>query len=129
VVELGIEAAVQFVGVVPTEILKAAYLTADLLVMCSRHEGFCVPLVEAMAFRVPIIALGAGAVEETVGDAGIVWDEFDETLFSVSMKRVLSESETSTELGLRGKRRFEGEFSTRVIEKKFAGALAEIISW
>jgi glycosyltransferase involved in cell wall biosynthesis len=122
----GLDAAVQFLGASPTEILKAAYLTADLLLMCSRHEGFGIPLIEAMAFRVPIIALGAGAVVETVGGAGIVWDEFDETLFSVSMNRVLTNSRTSLGLGLRGQCRYEEEFSTRVIEKKLSYELSEI---
>jgi glycosyltransferase involved in cell wall biosynthesis len=126
VAKMRLETAVQFLGAVPPEILKVAYLTADLLLMCSQHEGFCVPLVEAMAFRVPIIALDAGAVGETLGDAGIVWEEFDEHLFSVSMNRVLSDPETSLELGLRGQRRYKEEFSSKIIEKKLSDALSQI---
>ena len=39
----------------------------------SEHEGFCVPLVEAMAADVPVLAYAAGAVPETLGGAGVLF--------------------------------------------------------
>ncbi|HUV14275.1 MAG TPA: glycosyltransferase [Acidobacteriota bacterium] len=124
--EENLENGVQIFGGVRTPDLKAVYLTADLVVMVSQHEGFCVPLVEAMAFRIPIVALGAGAVGETVGQAGIVWDEFDPALFSVSMNCVLSDSRTSLALGKMGRKRYDDEFSTRIIERKLSNGLKSI---
>ena len=56
-----------FTGPVPDEDLAAFYRWADAYVSLSEHEGFCVPLVEAMAADVPIVAYAAGAVPETLG--------------------------------------------------------------
>jgi glycosyltransferase involved in cell wall biosynthesis len=62
-----------FTGGVPDEDLAAYYRWADLYVSLSEHEGFCVPLVEAMATDVPILAYAAGAVPETLGGAGVLF--------------------------------------------------------
>jgi glycosyltransferase involved in cell wall biosynthesis len=70
--ERRLEAAVTFTGVVDEAELTAYYRTADLFVSLSEHEGFCVPLVEAMFFEVPIVALGTTAIPETLGDAGLL---------------------------------------------------------
>ena len=62
-----------FTGPVPDEDLGAFYRWADAYVSLSEHEGFCVPLVEAMAADVPILAYAAGAVPETLGGAGLLF--------------------------------------------------------
>jgi glycosyltransferase involved in cell wall biosynthesis len=62
-----------FTGPVPDEDLAAFYRWADVYVSLSEHEGFCVPLVEAMAADVPIVAYAAGAVPETLGGAGMLF--------------------------------------------------------
>ena len=66
-----------FTGAVPDAELAAYYRTADAYVSLSEHEGFCVPLVEAMAADVPILAYGAAAVPETLGGAGICFTPKD----------------------------------------------------
>lgn len=60
-----------FVGSVPDEELAAYYRHAHAYLSLSEHEGFCVPLVEAMAMDVPILAYAAAAVPETLGGAGL----------------------------------------------------------
>jgi glycosyltransferase involved in cell wall biosynthesis len=60
-----------FVGPVPDAELAAYYRHAHAYVSLSEHEGFCVPLVEAMAMDVPILAYAAAAVPETLGGAGL----------------------------------------------------------
>ena len=62
-----------FTGPVPDEDLAAFYRWADAYVSLSEHEGFCVPLVEAMATDVPVLAYAAGAVPETLGGAGLLF--------------------------------------------------------
>jgi glycosyltransferase involved in cell wall biosynthesis len=52
--------------------LSALYRQADVFVTPSEHEGFCVPLIEAMSFDLPIVARDFGAVAETAGDAALV---------------------------------------------------------
>jgi L-malate glycosyltransferase len=62
-----------FTGATPDEDLAAFYRWADVYVSLSEHEGFCVPLVEAMAADVPVLAYAAGAVPETLGGAGVLF--------------------------------------------------------
>jgi glycosyltransferase involved in cell wall biosynthesis len=63
---------VVFCGHVEEDELQAAYGLADVLVSLSEHEGYGVPLVEAMLAGVPVVAYDAGAVAETMGGAGIL---------------------------------------------------------
>ena len=60
-----------FTGPVPDEDLAAYYRTASVYVSLSEHEGFCVPLLEAMAADVPVMAYAAAAVPDTLGGAGV----------------------------------------------------------
>jgi len=66
-----------FTGPVPDADLAAFYRWADAYVSLSEHEGFCVPLVEAMATDVPIVAYAAAAVPETLGGAGLLFSPKD----------------------------------------------------
>jgi glycosyltransferase involved in cell wall biosynthesis len=74
-----------FTGPVPDEDLAAFYRWADVYVSLSEHEGFCVPLVEAMAAEVPVLAYAAGAVPETLGGAGILFSPKDLELAAETM--------------------------------------------
>jgi L-malate glycosyltransferase len=67
--ELGVAEQVEILSGITLGELLAHYATADVLVCLSEHEGFCVPLLEAMELGVPVVAYGAAAVPETVGDA------------------------------------------------------------
>jgi glycosyltransferase involved in cell wall biosynthesis len=60
-----------FTGPVPDEELAIYYRHAAVYVSLSEHEGFCVPLLEAMAADVPVLAYSAGAVPDTLGGAGV----------------------------------------------------------
>ena len=62
---------VVFTGAVPDEELAVYYRHAAVYVSLSEHEGFCVPLVEAMAADVPVLAYSAAAVPDTLGGAGV----------------------------------------------------------
>jgi glycosyltransferase involved in cell wall biosynthesis len=60
-----------FPGPVGDQELAAYYRNAHAYVSLSEHEGFCAPLVEAMAMDVPVLAYAAAAVPETLGGAGV----------------------------------------------------------
>lgn len=60
-----------FTGPVPERELAAYYRNAHAYVSLSEHEGFCVPLVEAMTMDVPVLAYAGAAVPETLGGAGV----------------------------------------------------------
>ena len=63
---------VHLAGPVSDDDLGALYRTADVVVSASEHEGFCLPLIEAMSFGVPVVARDFAAIPETVADAGIL---------------------------------------------------------
>ncbi len=66
---------VVFAGSIPQPQLAACYRTASVFLCMSEHEGFCVPVVEAMAHDVPVLAHAAAAVPETLGGAGVLFGE------------------------------------------------------
>lgn len=69
---LGLGDSATVVGRVTERQLTAHYRRADVFVCLSEHEGFCVPILEAMWHSVPIVALAAAAVPGTVQDAGVL---------------------------------------------------------
>jgi len=82
---------VVFTGQVDDDDLRACYASADLFLCLSEHEGFCVPLLEAMAFRVPVIAYDAGAVRETLRGGGVLLREKEPAVVAALMHRVLTD--------------------------------------
>jgi glycosyltransferase involved in cell wall biosynthesis len=60
-----------FTGPVSDEELAVYYRHAAVYISMSEHEGFCVPLLEAMAADVPVLAYAAAAVPDTLGGAGV----------------------------------------------------------
>ena len=64
-----------FTGHIKFDQILAYYKTADVFLCMSEHEGFCVPIVEAMKFKVPIIAYGRAAVPETMNHKGMILDD------------------------------------------------------
>lgn len=64
-----------FTGKVSFPQLIAFYKVADAYVSLSQHEGFCVPLLEAMHFNIPVMALDRAAVGETMNGAGLLMNE------------------------------------------------------
>lgn len=57
---------------VDDDILYSYYTGADAFICMSEHEGFCIPLLEAMTFQIPVMAFDAGAVSKTMGNSGIL---------------------------------------------------------
>jgi len=71
VAALGVEEVV-FTGHVDDDDLRAYYASAHLFLCLSEHEGYCVPLLEAMSFGLPVVAYDAGAVAETLRGGGVL---------------------------------------------------------
>jgi L-malate glycosyltransferase len=95
---LGLADAVSVTGSVDAGQLAAYYDAADVFVCASEHEGFCVPIVEAMGHGVPVVAYGVAAVPETVGDAGLVLPDKDPLRFATAVARVLSDDRLRSRL-------------------------------
>jgi len=66
---------VEIAGMIPQAQLNALYRSAHLFLSMSEHEGFCIPLLEAMVHDVPVLAFAAAAVPETMDGAGVLFTE------------------------------------------------------
>lgn len=87
------EKDVIFTGCTSFPELLAYYQTADTFLCMSEHEGFCIPLLEAMFFQVPVIAYDAAAVGETLGNAGILLKNKDVKNWVNEMDKVIRDKE------------------------------------
>jgi glycosyltransferase involved in cell wall biosynthesis len=75
--QLGVADAVRFTGPVLDEELAEWYAQADLFVTASLHEGFCVPVIEALANGLPVVGSHITALPETIGDGGLTFSPGD----------------------------------------------------
>lgn len=87
---LGVVGRVHLRGLVSQQELDAWYRAADVLVIPSLHEGFCLPVIEAMARGVPVVAARAAALLETVGSAGLTFEPDDLADLVRQLQRVLN---------------------------------------
>jgi len=90
--------AVKITGPVTDEELFGWYRAANAYVSLSEHEGFGVPLIEAMAFDLPVIAYASSAVPETLGTAGISITDKDPTTVLEALIRVRQDREFRSEV-------------------------------
>jgi glycosyltransferase involved in cell wall biosynthesis len=104
---LGLSEAVDFVSGISDDELAARYRVADVLVLLSDHEGFGVPLVEAMSHRLPIVAHDAGAVGEVLAGAGVLLENKSPRSVADAVNRLLADPEERDRLGQAGLARFE----------------------
>jgi glycosyltransferase involved in cell wall biosynthesis len=112
-----------FTGPVPDEDLAAFYRWADVYVSLSEHEGFCVPLVEAMSSDVPVLAYAAGAVPETLGGAGVLFSPKD-LEFAAEMAGALVYDRPVRERVIEGQRRRLADFSAERIQRRLMDVVA-----
>jgi glycosyltransferase involved in cell wall biosynthesis len=104
-VERLVPGGVIFTGAVSDADLAAHYRHADAFVCLSEHEGFGVPLVEAMRARVPIVAYDAGAVGETLAGTGVLLRTVDPRTVAEVVARVACDQHLRGELTSRQLRR------------------------
>ncbi len=123
---LGISDNVHFLDNIDDARLKACWLVADALLMLSEHEGFCVPLVEAMALGVPVVARDRSAIGETLGRGGIAWLESDPRLYAASLDRLARDPAAAEVLRLAGRERYAREFAPDVLAARLDDALAAL---
>ena len=114
-----------FTGPVPDDDLAAFYRWADVYVSLSEHEGFCVPLVEAMATDVPVLAYAAGAVPETLGGAGVLFEPKDLELAS-EMLGMLVYDRPMRDRVIDGQRRRLADFSPARIQRRLNEIVASL---
>lgn len=111
--QLGVEDAVTMVSGVPEEVLSAYYEDADVFVCLSEHEGFCIPLLEAMRHSTPVVALAATAVPETAGAAAVLLPEKEPHLVATVVDKLLRDAELRRQLVSAGHARVEAHSLAR----------------
>jgi len=88
--------------------LAARYRSAGAFLCLSEHEGFCIPLLEAFHFGLPVVARAAGAVPEVAGEAALLLGSEDDALVAAEAASVvLADAGLREELRARGRRRLE----------------------
>lgn len=94
---LGLEDVV-FTGHITFPQILAYYRSADAFVTFSEHEGFCVPLLEAMWFKTPILTFDSCAVPETLGGTGVLLKDKDPALMGAALHEILFDKELRSKI-------------------------------
>ncbi len=102
------------------------YAGSDMFMCLSEHEGFCVPLVEAMLFDLPIIAFDSCAVPETMGGSGIVIDNKNPVFVAKVMDKVATNQELRQDMIASQRKRLE-DFEFEPLSKKFRELLGNFV--
>jgi glycosyltransferase involved in cell wall biosynthesis len=102
IARLGLEGSVVLAGSVTPGELGAYFDAADVFVCLSEHEGFCVPVIEAMWWGVPVVAYASSAVPETVGDAAVLLEHKDPAVVAAAVDRVARDEVLQATLVERG---------------------------
>ncbi len=119
--------SVFYSGRVSDKALKSYYLVSDLFMIMSEHEGFCVPLIESMSMKLPVVAYGSTAIPYTLGKSGLVWQELDPYLFAGSVDHILRDEQVKFALGTMGWKRYQEYFTNSSVEKTFMKALQQFL--
>lgn len=125
--ELRLQRAVALISGAPPNQLRAIYLSAHLFLCMSEHEGFCVPLVEAMRHKVPIVALARTAVVETLGPGTLTSDSADPAPLAEMMARGL-ERRFAGQLAEQAYQRYQRVFSPAVLSQRFLQLIGGLVS-
>ena len=107
--------------------LEAYYQVADLYVSASEHEGYCLPLVEAMGHDIPVIARAVGGTPEAMDGAGILYEGLKAEDLGVLMHRVLTDSALRNET-LRSQRERIRKLRERPVESELKVLLAGFLT-
>lgn len=114
-----------FTGAVPDEELATYYRMASVYISLSEHEGFCVPLVEAMASDVPVLAYAAGAVPDTLGGAGVLFSPKD-LEHAAELLGIVAFDEGIRQALIAGQRRRLADFGDARIERELIALLDRV---
>lgn len=100
--KLGLESKVHFAGYVSDDNMVRLWREAGALVFPSLHEGFGIPLLEAMAHGLPILASNATAIPEVVGEAALLVDASQIDELAAGITRIIDDSNLRRSLVARG---------------------------
>jgi glycosyltransferase involved in cell wall biosynthesis len=124
--ELGLR-DVDFHGSLPDAQLRACYASAHAFLCLSEHEGFCIPVLEAMAWDVPVLAYAACAVPETMDGAGVLAHHKDFPALAEMLGRLATPGPLR-EAVLAGQRARIARYRARDLGAELRGHLAPLLA-
>jgi glycosyltransferase involved in cell wall biosynthesis len=120
---LGIRDHIQITGAVPHSELIRLLRESTVFLCCSRHEGFCVPVIEAQAAGLPVVSVNAGALSETLGPGQIACEPPQSTgdylFYAYVLREIARNSELRKMLITVGHRNVMTRFSPEIIQNQF----------
>jgi glycosyltransferase involved in cell wall biosynthesis len=125
----GLNGSVEFTGRLNLEELVEYYARAEIAVVPSLYEGFCLPAAEAMACGLPVVATTAGALPEVVDDGkcGILVPPRDHHALAGALKRLLSDKDLRQTMGKEGRERVERLFTWEEAARRTVDVYREVL--
>lgn len=124
---LGLGNAVELAGSVSNDALGAYYARADAFVCVSAHEGFGVPLLEALHHGVPVVAQATSAIGETLGSGGLLLAEVSSATVAAAANRVVTDQRVRSALVQAGKRRL-ADFTLDRSEERWRSVITDVVA-
>lgn len=119
---LELENSIVIPGHISFEKILAFYSVADVFLCMSEHEGFCVPLVEAMLFDIPIVAYDSTAIKYTLGRGGVLIQDKNPVIFADTINKILLNTSMKEEIITQQRIRLD-ELKQSSIENKIMKAI------
>lgn len=106
--------------------LLAFYRTAHLFWSMSEHEGFCVPLIEAMWFDIPVLAYKSSAVPETLGEAGLMFTSKEDLVQIAALAKLIIKDKLLCSKVIKPQRRRREKFTQESLEQSLTELLKKM---
>lgn len=116
-----------FPGHIRFDEILAYYAVSDVFLCQSEHEGFCVPLVEAMKFKIPIVAYDSSAIADTLGGSGILMKEKDPLLTAGVINRLMTDDALRTAV-INNEQLRLADFDNDKVGRRFEKLLSDFIA-
>ena len=118
---------IRFTNHITQKDLLACYTRADVYLCLSDHEGFCVPLVEAMKFDLPVAAKESSAVTQTLGEGGVLLKNPTPVMVAEAACALLEKDEFRSRVIQTQRRRLK-DFEPDVVWRRFYGLLEPVLA-
>ncbi len=123
--DLDLSGGVFFSGEISDPSLASYFAACDVYVSLSAHEGFGVPLIEAMEAKLPIVALNVGGVAETLNNAGMLIERKEPTYVATCVHKILTDERLGVYLARKASIR-SGELSLERCSKLALDAISSV---
>ena len=119
---------IRFFQTVTQSQLKAIYQSATVFITMTEHEGFCIPVLEAMMFGIPVVAKNETAVPEVLDGSGILIHSFDAASVAESVHRVCYDQEYRERV-ISDQTSRVADFNDQSLAEKYLAAMQKSFSW